>query len=264
VKAEQTNPDLRAGHRSAAAAGVKLRVRPYRPEDRPAVRQICADTGFLGRPIDPIFEDRELFADYLTAYYTRLEPDALLVCELNGVVKGYLMGSRRPLLKQAYQALANVAVAAKATYHCYARPYGGASRAFLRWVLLNAWREIPAVPQNTPHFHINLLPAARNLRNTRALIQAFLTFLHSHGHQSVYGHMVTFPNRRTEDLFKRYGFRVIDRVEVTKYRTLYPGRVLLSTVVKDLSAGPKLVSGPRGADPRRTRHPASGGTQCVP
>ena len=225
---------------SSASAGV--RVRAYRSEDLEAVRRICADTGFLGRAIDPVFEDRELFADYLTGYYTRFEPDALLVCELRGAVKGYLMGCRRPLVKQAYHAIANVAVAAKALYRCHWRPYGESSRAFLRWVLLNGWREIPAAPRNTPHFHVNLLPEARSVGGTRALLQAFLTFLHSRGHQRVYGQMITFATRRNEGLFNRYGFRVVDRVEVTKYRALCPERVLLSTVVKDLSAGPKLAA----------------------
>src|SRR6516164_8748238 len=110
-----------------------IQVRPYRCDDLQAVRRICADTGFLGQPIDPVFEDRELFADYLTGYYTRFEPDALLVCELGGEVRGYLMGCRRPLLKQAYQLVANIRVALKALYRCYARPYNRSSRAFLRW-----------------------------------------------------------------------------------------------------------------------------------
>lgn len=222
------------------SSAARVLVRAYRPEDRDAVRRICADTGFLGRRIDPVFEDRELFADYLTTYYIRLEPDALLVCELDGIVKGYLTGCRRPLLKQAYQAITNVTVAAKALYRCLSRPYRKSSRAFLQWILLDAWREVPAAPRNTPHFHINVLPEARSVRSTRALIQAFLTFLHDHGHRSVYGQMVTFPTRRTPDFFNRYGFRVIERVEITKFRALYPGRVLLSTVVKDLSEGPWL------------------------
>ena len=217
-------------------------IRAYRPTDLVAVRRICADTGFLGQAIDPVFEDRELFADYLTSYYTRFEPDALLVCEVHGVVAGYLMGCRRPLFKQTYQAIANLAVVAKALYRCFARPYRESSRAFMRWVLLNGWREVPASPRNTPHFHINLMPEARGVRSTRALMQAFLTFLHTHGYRSVYGQMVTYATRRKKDLFIRYGFRVVDQVEVTKYRALYPGRVLLSTVVKDLSAGPALVA----------------------
>lgn len=216
------------------ASQPQVSLRPYRVQDLAAVRRICADTGFLGRPIDPLFEDRELFADYLTGYYTRFEPDALLVVEVGGEVRGYLMGCRRPLLKQAYQFCANIAVAAKALGRCYFRPYGSSSRAFLRWVLLQSWREIPVAPRNTPHFHINVLPDARSVRSTRALILAFLNFLRARGHERVYGQMVTYATRRNEGLFQRYGFEVIDRVQVTKYRALHPEPVLLSTVVKDL------------------------------
>jgi GNAT superfamily N-acetyltransferase len=228
-----------AGRPAPAASDrprAELRLRPYRATDLEAVRRICADTGFLGRPIDPVFEDRELFADYLTTYYTRFEPDALWVCELQGAVRGYLMGCRRPLLKQAYQAFANVVVATRASYRCYARPYNEPSRAFLRWVVLTSWREVPAAPRNTPHFHMNVLPEARSVKNTRALIRTFLDFLRAQGHDRVYGQMVTYGTRRSESLFNRYGFRVVDRVEVTKYRALYRGRVLLCTVLKDLRA----------------------------
>jgi ribosomal protein S18 acetylase RimI-like enzyme len=213
----------------------RIQLRPYRPGDLEAVRRICADTGFLGSPIDPIFEDRELFADYLTGYYTRFEPEALLVCEVDGEVRGYLMGCRRALLRQAYQFLANFVVAGKALYRCLRRPYNNASRRFLRWVLMNSWREVPVTPRNMPHFHMNILPDARSVRNTRALIRTFLDFLRSHDCRSVYGQVVTYSGRRTVSLFRRYGFRVIDRVEVTKYRSIHGGRVLLCTVIKDLT-----------------------------
>ena len=216
----------------------RIQVRPYRSEDREAVRRICADTGFLGKPIDPVFEDRELFADYLTGYYTRFEPEALLVCEVQGEVRGYLMGCRLPLLKQSYQFLANIVVAVKALYRCFAKPYNQASRRFLLWVLMNSWREVPVTPRNTPHFHMNVLPDARSVRSTRILIRTFLDFLRARGCRAVYGQMVTFSGRRTVSFFKRYGFRVLDRVEVTKYRSMHGGRVLLCTVIKDLSTAP--------------------------
>lgn len=60
--------------------------------------------------------------------------------------------------------------------------------------------------------------------------------LRAQGHDRVFGQMVTFGTRRTESLFNRYGFRVVDRVELTKYRRLYRGQVLLCTVLKDLRA----------------------------
>ena len=54
-----------------------------------------------------------------------------------------------------------------------------------------------------------LTPDARSVRNTRALIRTFLDLLRSH--------------------------KVIDRVEVTKYRSVHRGRVLLCTVIKHLT-----------------------------
>src|SRR4051812_15889577 len=51
-------------------------IRGYRESDREAVRTLCCDTGFLGDPIDPVYEDRELFADFLTTYYTDHEPES--------------------------------------------------------------------------------------------------------------------------------------------------------------------------------------------
>ncbi|MBV8798207.1 MAG: GNAT family acetyltransferase [Alphaproteobacteria bacterium] len=222
-----------------------IQIRPYRPADRPSVRRICADTGFLGSPIDPVFEDRELFADYLTDYYLNREPDATLVCEVDGIVAGYLLGCRRPFHNSVYQALANVAIAGKALYRCIRRPYGRASRGFLRWILTRARREVPAAPRLTPHFHLNLLPRARSIRGTRALIQAFLAFLHREGHESVYGQMVTFGTRRHNRLFERFGFQVAERREITKYRGLHSERVYLSTIIRDLRSGARLVSAHR-------------------
>lgn len=56
-------------------------IRPYEPRDRDGVRRLCCETGFLGKPIDPVFEDRELFADYLTRYYTDCEPESCFMAE---------------------------------------------------------------------------------------------------------------------------------------------------------------------------------------
>ena len=77
-------------------------IRSYRSSDRDAVRRLCCQTGFLGEPIDPVYEDRELFADFLTTYYTDHEPESSFVIERDGELYGYLLGSRRPLFNQLY------------------------------------------------------------------------------------------------------------------------------------------------------------------
>jgi hypothetical protein len=213
-------------------------IRLYRPGDRDGVRRLCCETGYLGKAIDPVFEDRQLFADYLTSFYTDWEPESAFVLEQDGEVKGYLLGSRRPLLHQMHGFLTNLRLFAKGIFR-YPR-YNAASKAFVRWILLNAWREVPAAPRRIPHFHFNLLPEVQGLVRSRELLVQFLRHLRAHGEKQVFGQVVTFEDRRGAKVFERYGFRVVAKKEITKYRAHSPHAVYLCTVIKDLNDG-KLV-----------------------
>jgi hypothetical protein len=213
-------------------------IRAFRAADRASVRRLCCQTGFLGSPIDPVFQDRELFADFLTTYYTDHEPESSFVLEAEGELKGYLLGSRRPLLNQLYSFQQNIALFVRSLLR-YPR-YNERSRRFIRWVVMNGWREVPAAPRRTPHFHINLLPEARQMFTTRALMSAYLGYLYRCGEKRVYGQIVTFESRRGEKMFERYGFRVMNRAEITKYRAYYPESVYLSTVIKNLETAEPL------------------------
>ena len=213
-------------------------IRPYEARDRAEVRRLCCETGFLGNPIDPIFEDRELFADYLTDYYLKLEPEASFVVEISGELKGYLLGSRRPKLQQFYSFFQNLSLVTRGLLR-YPR-YNATSKKFVHWILCNGWREVPAAPRNVPHFHINLLVEARSVPTTRAIMDAYLLYLTKCGEKQVYGQMTTFHNRRGTKMFERYGFKVINRAEITKYRDLHPEPVYLSTVLKDLTENGQL------------------------
>ncbi len=67
-------------------------IRPYQPADKNAIRELCCDTGHAGKPIDGVFPDREIFADFWTGYYTDHEPDAIWIAEIDGRVAGYVTG----------------------------------------------------------------------------------------------------------------------------------------------------------------------------
>src|SRR2546423_9551679 len=108
-------------------------IRKYCARDREIVRHLCCETGFLGNPIDPVFEDRELFADFLTGYYTDWEPESAFVLEVGGVVKGYLLGSRRPWRQQLYNIYQNIGLFVRGMWR-YPR-YNAASRRFAHWIL---------------------------------------------------------------------------------------------------------------------------------
>jgi ribosomal protein S18 acetylase RimI-like enzyme len=207
-------------------------IRRYKLRDRKAVRFLCCETGFLGKSIEPVFEDRELFADYLTRYYTDVEPESSFVLEQDGVVKGYLLGSYRPLHQQLFNFFNNFTLFARgmAKYPFYNRP----TRDFIGWILRNSWREVPTTPRRSAHFHFNMLPEAQGLANTSKLMNSYLNHLRSKGVRQVYGQVVTFETRRGAKLFERYGFQVLNRKEITKYRKSHPEPVYLTTVLKDL------------------------------
>jgi hypothetical protein len=210
-------------------------IRPYRPSDRDAVRRLCCETGYLGKAIDPVFEDRELFSDYLTSFYTDWEPESTFVLEQDGGVKGYLMGSRRPFLHQLHSFFLNLSLFARGVVR-YPR-YNKASKAFVRWILLNAWREVPAAPRRLPHFHFNMLPEAMGFGTTREMLVQFFHHLRAHGETHVFGQVVTFEERRGAKVFERFGFRVLEKKEITKYRAHRDEPVYLCTVLKDLNDG---------------------------
>ncbi len=217
-----------------------IEIRQYQPADRARVRELCCLTGFLGNPVDPIFEDRELFADYLTAYYTDWEPESAFVLLVGGDIRGYLLGSRHSYRQQFYNLYNNVALFLRGMWRY--RSYNSASKKFVHWIFRQAWKEVPAAPRRTAHFHINLLADARQVATTRALMDAYLKYLHDHGEKAVFGQMVVFEDRRGTKMFERYGFRVLNKTEVTKYRDLHPEPVYLCTVIKDLDKNSQLYA----------------------
>ncbi|MDR1144835.1 MAG: GNAT family acetyltransferase [Verrucomicrobiales bacterium] len=209
-------------------------IRPYRPADREAVRRICCDTGFLGRPVDEIFQDRELFADFLTAYYTDEEPESAVVLEVDGAVQGYILGSRLPARQSAYNLRAGLRRALTLLWRLVF-VYNRNSRRYVWWLLTRGRKETPLTPRRMAHFHINMYPGAKNVRRTRALLDYFFAYLTASGEPAVYGQMVVSESRRGAQMFARYGFALRDQVEVTKYRRYTATPIFLFTVVKDLT-----------------------------
>lgn len=218
----------------------QFEIRKFQPADRSRVRELCCETGFLGNPIDPVFEDRELFADYLTAYYTDWEPESSFVLIVDGAIHGYLLGSRFPLRQQLYNVYQNASLFLRGLGRFAG--YNTASKAFVKWILSTAWKECPAAPRRCAHFHINLLADARNVATTRAIMDAYLAYLHAAGEKQVYGQMVTFESRRGFKMFERYGFRVLNKSRISKYDNLYPEPVYLCTVIKDLDENAQLYA----------------------
>lgn len=232
--AERQAPDAERTPNAVRQTSIAERfiVRSYQPSDREAIRDLCCRTGFLGKPIDPVFEDRDLFADFLTDYYLIREPDSAFVFTMNGTVKGYLLGCRFPRQHQIFSLLHSVSLVAKALFRL--PRYNAESRRFIRWIAMNSWREVPDAPRNLGHFHLNFLPGLKSISAIRTALEHYLRFLADHGVKQISAQMVTFDDRRTLRLFERYGFKVLNRSRISKFERFTPEPVYLTTIVKDV------------------------------
>jgi ribosomal protein S18 acetylase RimI-like enzyme len=70
----------------------EISIRQYEPKDRPGVRRVCYETGFMGEPAEWMWRDEESFADMFTGYWTDREAECARVAVLDGDVVGYLLG----------------------------------------------------------------------------------------------------------------------------------------------------------------------------
>ena len=150
-----------ASSRSRVRRHIPGTIRPYRPGDREAIRDICRRTAYRNRGSQSIFEDGEVFADYWTKYYTDLEPESCLVVEEDGKVVGYLLGcidSRRFVRSMAQTILPRLLLRMFGRLLAFQYKQRTTRRAIL-WFVLHSWREGPGVPieRYPAHFHCNLL-----------------------------------------------------------------------------------------------------------
>ena len=209
-------------------------IRPYARRDRERIRQICCETGYLGAPIDSVFTDRDLFADYLTRYYTDIEPETCWVGEKNGVVVGYLLGCKRWHLNRWWGIWNLVRLAGKAGWRFLTGRYDAKSRKFLGWILTRGWRETPATPSAAAHFHFNSLKEYRKMGIARDLVMTLFENLKRHHVRRVFGQMATYANRRTERLYEYMGWTVVEKKRVTKYADILDKEIYLTTIIRDL------------------------------
>ena len=210
-------------------------VRPFSPADREAVRHICCETGFSGNPVDLLFSDREIFADFFTRYYTDWEPESAWVAEDQGKVVGYLTGCIRYRYNAFMQRVLLIFIMIpKTLWRILRGRYSKSDLSFLLWCAVKANKETPLRPPRAAHFHFNLLPEYRNTGVGLKLFTVFVESLPGRGVKRVYGQIQTRLDRRPERVFERYGFICLDKREVTKFRPFHDQTVYVSTFLKEL------------------------------
>jgi hypothetical protein len=221
----------------AGSTPAQVHIRSYVESDRAAIRRLCCDTGFLGGPIDTVFQDRELFADLFTGAYLKHEPEWALVAEAEGRVVGYLLGSMCRHFDWVLMR-SGLPVASKMFCKLLTGRYAGHPRSgrFVRWLLTAGYQEQPRHPAQAAHLHFDLERGYRG----RGIIQRFWGMyeekLRGAGVKRCYGIFFSHPQRHPESVYSRYGFTVFDRKRTTLFEPEISG-VELVCVHKELGNG---------------------------
>jgi ribosomal protein S18 acetylase RimI-like enzyme len=215
--------------RNASNLLSSVEVRPYRLQDRAAVRNICYATGLLGHPITALVPDRELFADLWTAAYTDGFPDLALVATLEAETIGYILGVADA------RALPSVFVR-RVLPLVLGRLFRGEYRSwrsslpYLFRLALEPAMHAP-VAQFPAHLHINLLESSRGRGVGHRLLEGFLTQLDAHGVPGVQL-STTDRNEAAVHLYERFGFRVLASRETKLYAGSVEGVVRRLSMVR--------------------------------
>lgn len=191
---------------------IEFKIRKYQEEDRESVRRICCDTGFWGKPIDPIYQDRECLAGMIVDPYLDTEPENAFVVEGKGGVVGYLTASMNPHFEiKILPKILKIAATMqwrnfKGTYDNHPR-----SRKFVSHVTTRGIFELPKHPKNSAHLHINLAEEYRNKNIGLELLKRFENLVISNGLNQYYGQLFSTEKKRTERLYERIGFEIFDK-----------------------------------------------------
>jgi ribosomal protein S18 acetylase RimI-like enzyme len=182
-----------------------LEVRPYRSEDRDAVRRIVFETGFMGESAAWYWRDAVSFADVWSGYYTDREPESAFVAVEGPVVVGYLLGC-----VDTRRAPSPRAAIARQVWRRQLPLRPGTAGFFWRSLAdLLRHPNLPsgelADPRFPSHLHIDLLPAGRGRGAGRALMEAWLDRLRAVGSPGC--HLGTLAeNAGAIGFFARMGF----------------------------------------------------------
>jgi ribosomal protein S18 acetylase RimI-like enzyme len=154
--------------------------------------------------------DKHLFAKLWLASYLVTEPENAIVVDDAGKVKGYLVAAFNPRFKRrAFWATLPWAIVLglKLASGCYAKAPG--MRKWARWILFHSWREVPAHPHGSPHFHFNLDADVRgSLRLGDRLVEEFERRVRARGGKSWHSIVFSSPNKRTPAFYERLGFEI--------------------------------------------------------
>jgi ribosomal protein S18 acetylase RimI-like enzyme len=185
-----------------------LIVRPYRPEDRADVYDVCVRTAHNGGDSRHIYPDQELMPSIFAGPYLYLEPDLAFVLDNGGRAVGYILGTadtaafveefRNTWLPKVQD-----------RYPAPSGPPTTRSDAMIAAMHNPERMLVPELAVYPAHLHIDLLPAYQRQGYGRALMRTLLDALRHKGVDAVHLGMAT-SNTAARAFYDRVGFHEIE------------------------------------------------------
>lgn len=213
----------------------RFTIRKYKKNDREDIARICADTGFVGQPIDTIFEDRELFVDISASFYMDKEPQHILVALIDGVVVGYLIGWLNPELEKEI-GWDVFRTGAKMAWRSFIGKYKKKrSIEYVAWIIFRGLKETPKHPKNASRFHINIDKNYRRYGIGKELFSKYEAMLKKKSIKRYYGCTIDCKHSKgTIAFFKKTGFVLYDKVETSVFKKELRSKAYRICIYKDL------------------------------
>lgn len=186
---------------------LRATVRPYRPEDRDALYDICVRTALDGGDSRQLYPDLELMPNIFAAPYAVLEPELAFVVDDGERAVGYVVGTAdTATFVKRYRTEWLPTLTER-----YPKPEQAPSTPSEVMVGLMHLPErmlLPELQQYPAHLHIDLLPGHQRMGHGRELMDALFAALRSAEVPRVHLGMVT-ANTAARAFYDRLGFHEI-------------------------------------------------------
>ena len=183
-------------------------IRPYRPEDRDQVYDVCLRTADSGGDATALYRDPELVGDLFAGPYLLLAPDFAFVLDDGERVSGYVLGV--PDTPTFVRQLREVWLPLVGDRHPLPDgPPANRDEQMSEFLHHPERMLVPALADYPAHLHIDLLPHVQRAGWGRKLIQTLLDALRAAGVPRVYLGMLT-TNTAAGVFYERLGFHLLD------------------------------------------------------
>jgi len=197
-----------------------INIRPYKAEDRAALRMLCCDVADRGGPIEKFFPDRDFAADLLTKYYTDYEPQSSFVAQCDGRLVGYINGcmdNRRYGLVMFWLLLPSLLVKGFKRGIFFRRETLQMAAGMLKnWRRIFVWRK-KSFSSHQGHLHIGITQDARRQQVGQRLVETLSDAAERSG-VSELAASVHDANRAAGIFFEAQGFVIRERYPMIMIR----------------------------------------------